>query len=379
MRGSKLAILIPTYNEASNITELVSRLQRVSSQHNLTMVLVILDDNSPDGTGTIVKSLQKEHSNIRLLTGEKAGLGATYLRGLRYILKNIEFDICILMDADLSHDPEDIPKLLNAIKQGADYVIGGRYLVTSKIDADWPLSRIWMSHLANFTARKLVGIDASITDLTGGFKAIRKSALKEIDLHEVNATGFVFQVSLLHTFLKAGFTIKEVPISFKKRLHGKSKLKIKDITEFAYQTYKLNPNAPIQRFVRFATVGLIGTIVNIAILSLLYKGLKLDPLLSSAVAIEVSIINNFFLNHYYTFRGYGAYHIRQLNNQKKLLSKLLKFNIATLGGAAINFGVFSILFKFWHIDYLIADILAIIIALSWNYYASIHFIWNSMD
>jgi len=377
----KVLSIIPTYNEAANIDRVIDAVEHVAARmRSYDFSLLIVDDNSPDGTAKHVKVLQKQYDNIDLLSGQKSGLGRAYIRGLTYALKLGEFDAFIMMDGDLSHNPADIPTLLKALSSGADYVIGSRYTEGGAISGNWPLSRKINSRVANFMARKLVGITDTVTDLTGGFKAIRAEALAVIDLDSLNASGYIFQVSLLHAFLLKGFRVQEVPISFANRQYGTSKLKMRDIIEFLYRAYKLNPNAPIQRFVRFGVVGACGTIVNLAVLTLLVKLGHAEVLLSAAIAIEVSIIFNFFLNHYYTFKGYGSYPVRSRRESfHTLLLKMGKFNIGALGGAAISFTMFTLLYKLAHLNYLLADIIAIGVAMSWNYYVSTHFVWKAID
>jgi dolichol-phosphate mannosyltransferase len=377
----KILVIIPTYNEADNIDQVIELVERVARRsHSYVFSLLIVDDRSPDGTAKHVKTLQKQFNNIHLLSGDKAGLGRAYIRGLSYTLKHLDFEVCILMDGDLSHNPEDIPALLKAINAGADYVIGSRYISGGAVSGDWPLIRIINSRIANFVARKLVGITDNVTDLTGGFKAIRREALEKIDLNSLNVRGYIFQVSLLHAFIREGFVVREVPITFSNRTRGTSKLKLGDIVEFLYRAYKLNPNAPVQRFVRFGFVGACGSVVNLAILSLLVKLGHVDAVISVAIAIEISILFNFLLNHFYTFRGYGAYSKHSGSESTlTLLRKMGIYNVGALGGAGISFVTFTILYKLAGITYLIADVVGIGIALSWNYFVSTRFVWRVID
>ena len=373
-------IIIPTYNEAENIEKVVTVLQTVGSKlRGYHFQLLIVDDNSPDGTATIVRKLKQQHKNIDLLLGQKAGLGKAYLRGFEYALDKILFDICIMMDADLSHSPHDIPALLLAVADGADYVIGSRYIVGGAISNEWPRSRILTSYVANMVAHKLAGIPSNISDTTSGFKAIRRSALEQLNLSNINAKGYIFQVSLLHAVLVQQLAVQEVPIGFTDRQYGKSKIRITDILEFVYRAYKLNPSAPIQRLARFGAVGACGTLVNLAILVSLVKLGHVAVLLSGALAIEASILFNFSLNHLYTFKGYGANPIsHQRTPWRRLLSKAVRYNFGTLIGAIISFTVFSLLFKTAHMQYVLADIIAVAAATSWNYWVSVRFVWEAI-
>ncbi len=376
-----IIVLIPTYNEASNIEQVITAVERFAVQsppNNLN--LLIIDDDSPDGTAQQVNILQNKYDNITLISDKKAGLGRAYIRGFRYALAHFNFDILIMMDADLSHDPKEIPELLNKLDQDFDYVIGSRYTNGSSHDNNWPFSRVLMSRCANLLARKLIGRAKDINDITSGFKAMNRTALEQIDIESISAKGYVFQVSLLYAFLQKDFKAAEVPIDFTNRSRGSSKLKLQDIIEFVYQAYKLNPNAPIQRIVRFGFVGACGSLVNLLVLSFLVRVMRMDTLLSAIIAIEVSIIFNFFLNHVYTFKGYGAYKPQQSRQStSSLLSKLGRFNLGALGGAIISFSVFSLLYKLTAINYLLADTIAIITAMSWNYWMSTRFVWKAID
>ena len=377
----KVLVVIPTYNEAQNVDSVVDAVERVAARsRKYTFELLIVDDHSPDGTAKRVNSLQKKYGNISLSSGRKAGLGRAYIRAFKHAMRRSDCDALVMMDADMSHDPEDIAALLQALDDGADYVIGSRYVTGGTVDASWPLRRVMMSRTANFAARKLVGITDSITDMTGGFKAIRRSSLEAIELETIRASGYIFQVSLLHAFLRQGFQVREVPIRFTDRQNGTSKLRLRDIIEFVYRAYKLNPHAPIQRFVRFGFVGACGSVVNLAVLSLLVRVGHVDVLVAAAIAIEASIVFNFFLNHHYTFKGYGSYGVESRRQPwQAITAKLGKFNIGALGGALISFTTFTMLFKAVHVPYLLADILAIGIAMSWNYFMSTRYVWKAID
>jgi dolichol-phosphate mannosyltransferase len=377
----KVLVIVPTYNEAENIDELVELIEGVAKkQRAYRFTILIVDDKSPDGTAKRVKLLQKKYTNIHLLSGDKSGLGKAYIRGYKYALKNGDYDVFVMMDADLSHNPRYIPLLLKRIDEGFDYVIGSRYTPGGSVAQDWPFSRKVISHTANFAARKLTAIDSNVNDLTGGFKALRVSSLKSIDLDSLNVKGYIFQVSLLHLFLSKGCRVAEVPIIFTERKYGQSKLQTRDILEFAYKAYKLNPNAPIQKFVRFGSVGTSGAIINLFVLTIFVKLFHIEVLTSDLVAIEISIISNFFFNHFYTFKGYGSYDPQRDKEQlHALLLKLSKFNIGALGGAAISFLSFSFFFKYVRINYIVSDVLSICIAMSWNYFISTKYVWKTID
>ncbi len=376
----RVLVAIPTYNEALNIERVIEGVEAAAARTKGSQFrLLIIDDRSPDGTATLARKLNKQYGNIHVLSGKKAGLGKAYIRGFTYALKNEQFDVLITMDADMSHDPKDIPDLMEAVQNGADYVIGSRY-VTGGRASDSPLMRRINSRVANFVARRLVGIKEPVHDLTGGFKAIRRTALSQIPLKDLRAKGYFFQVNLLHAFLSKGFTVREVPITFVNRSLGSSKLKLQDIIEFVYSAYKLDPDAPIQKFVRFGLVGASGAIVNIGVLTFLIHTTDMHALLAAAIAIEISIVSNFTLNHRYTFKGYGSYSVKTRRESLSTLSrKLCTYNVGVLMGASISFATFALLYQVAKLHYLPADIIAIGAGMIWNYWISTRYVWRAID
>lgn len=373
-----ILVILPTYNERENIELIIGAVFNAGSHiKNTKLDVLVVDDNSPDGTGTIVRKLQKTSRNLHLITGQKAGLGKAYLRGFRYGLKNNKYDAFVMMDADFSHDPSAIPQLIEALDKGSDYVIGSRYVHGGTIPGNWPIRRIFISRVANWLARFLIGFNG-VSDTTGGFKAIKVAALRQVDLEALSAAGYFFQVNLLHEFWSRKLRISEVPITFVDRRFGVSKLKVVDIAEFVYLAYRINPSSRVRRLFRFAFVGACGTVVNLIALHMLVKFGGLTPEVAIIGAIELSIISNFFMNHHYTFsfdRASGA----ERDTIIMLGTKLLKYNIGALGGALISYIVFTILFRELSFNYLLADLIAIVGAMAWNYWMSTKFIWKIVD
>lgn len=233
-----LCIAIPTYNEAQNIIELITKIQAVTKPiKNWVVKILIIDDNSPDKTANIVRKLQKKYSNLYLLVGKKLGLGAAYTRGFDYILNNIPCDFIMEMDADLQHNPEDIPRFLNKTSRGYDFIIGSRYIAGGDYP-NWSFKRKLYSWGANLIARKIAGI-YDIDDCTSGFRCISTKFLKSFDLKTLKANGYAFQMSLLHAASKKKIAILEIPILFFNRQKGVSKLGHKDIREFFINAIKL--------------------------------------------------------------------------------------------------------------------------------------------
>ena len=193
----KAIIILPTFNERENIKAIIRALQDQFTRIRHDMHILVVDDNSPDGTGEVVRGLLTEYDNVHLLLGEKAGLGAAYIRGMRYALDVLQADLIFEMDADFSHKPEDVALLLSEIEAGADFVIGSRYVKGGTIPIEWGLLRRLNSMGGNIAARYIAGL-SQIRDCTAGFRAIRASLLRRIDFNALRTQGYAFQVALLH-------------------------------------------------------------------------------------------------------------------------------------------------------------------------------------
>ncbi len=216
-------VVIPTYNERENIALLVPAIERELCRLPYESHILVVDDNSPDGTAQEVRALARVYTRLRLETGPRLGLGAAYVRGLRYALENLHADIVIQMDADFSHKVEDVPRLLASLESGYDVVIGSRYVSGGSIEGDWSLFRKWQSSAANLLVRFVCGM-RDVRDCTAGFRAIRGDVLRRMDVARLTAQGYSFQIQLLHEAFKQGATICEVPTQFVDRVRGETKL-----------------------------------------------------------------------------------------------------------------------------------------------------------
>jgi len=225
----KTIIVIPTYNEAKNIAKLVNKIFGLNIPG---LEIMVVDDNSPDGTGKIVEKLNLP---IHLINRSgKLGLGSAYIAGFKEAIKQ-QADYIFEMDADFSHDPDDIPKILQAT-DNADLVIGSRKITGGKI-IGWGWLRKFMSNGAMWFSRLLLGLQAK--DVTAGFRCFRRQVLEKIELDKIKSNGYAFQEELLYKTQKLGFIIKEIPVTFIDREEGKSKLSKKDIWEFFWIIIKL--------------------------------------------------------------------------------------------------------------------------------------------
>jgi dolichol-phosphate mannosyltransferase len=212
----RVVMVVPTFNEADNLAWLMGRLRTAQP----SVDVLVVDDNSPDGTGAIADGLAVSDGAVHVLhRAAKGGLGAAYLAGFAWAL-DAGYDVVGEMDADGSHQPEQLHRLLEALLD-ADLVIGSRYVPGGSV-VNWPLRREAISRGGNLYVRLLLGI--SIRDATAGFRVFRRSALEKIDLATVESTGYVFQTDLVTRCLRAGLTVREVPIEFVERVRGDSKM-----------------------------------------------------------------------------------------------------------------------------------------------------------
>ncbi|MFL3051275.1 MAG: polyprenol monophosphomannose synthase [Candidatus Neomarinimicrobiota bacterium] len=212
----KTIIVTPTYNERKNITELLNTIFSIDSNYHV----LVVDDNSPDNTGSIVKKLQSNYSNLHLLSRvKKEGLGSAYVAGFKYALKG-NYDKIVQMDADMSHDPKDIVSLISELDK-SDVVIGSRYISGINV-VNWPIRRLIISYGANIYTRLVTGLP--VKDATGGFKCWKREVLESIDLDKVRSQGYSFQIEMTYRAWLQNFKIKEVPIIFVDRTIGESKM-----------------------------------------------------------------------------------------------------------------------------------------------------------
>jgi len=217
-------VIIPTYNEKENIEKII---RKVFSLDHPFHVLII-DDGSPDGTAQIVKKLQTEYNNLYIEERKgKLGLGTAYIHGFKWALQH-QYDYIFEMDADFSHNPDDLIKLRQACVEGADMSIGSRYIKGVNV-VNWPMGRVLMSYFASVYVRFITGIN--IQDATAGFKCYRSIVLKTMRLNKIRFVGYAFQIEMKFTAIKHGFNVIEVPIIFTDRTEGTSKMSTKIFQE----------------------------------------------------------------------------------------------------------------------------------------------------
>lgn len=231
MNIQKSLVIIPTYNELENLPRLIPA---VLSQDESINILIV-DDGSPDGTGAFIKEQMKKNDRVFLLEREKKmGLGTAYIAGFKYALQN-NYDYIFEMDADFSHDPNELKNFLIAIKDN-DLVLGSRYINGVRV-LNWPMTRLLLSFFASVYTRFITGLP--VRDATGGFKCFRRKVLESIDLDQIKSNGYSFQIEMTFKAYAKGFRIKEIPIVFIDRVRGKSKMSKKIVREAVTMVWKL--------------------------------------------------------------------------------------------------------------------------------------------
>ncbi|BFN36546.1 polyprenol monophosphomannose synthase [Fidelibacter multiformis] len=236
----KRIVIIPTYNEIANVGNLIRDIRSLELN---PLDILIVDDNSPDGTADLIRNMQKNDKGLHLIVRPgKLGLGTAYIKGFHYALDH-GYDLIAQMDADYSHDPKDLVKLFKAAEE-YDWVIGSRYVTGINV-VNWPLNRLILSYGANWYTRLITGLP--IKDGTAGFKCWQSTVLKNIDLDTIKSQGYSFQIEMNFRAWKKGYRFHEVPIIFVDRTVGQSKMSKKIIREAVLMVWKLKFNSLFHR------------------------------------------------------------------------------------------------------------------------------------
>lgn len=369
----KVVIVMPTFNEAENIGFMIDKLlEKEFPEIKADMHLLVVDANSPDGTSRIVEEKMKSFNNLHLLKKEKEGLGADYVAGFKYAMTHLNADAVIEMDADGQHPPDNVKRMVDAYLDGADYVIGSRYIPGGSVPAEWALSRKAISYFGNLFIR-LVWLKFNIHDVTTGFRLTKvDGVLNKIDLDNLMAKErFAYKVDLLYQSIKNAKNVKEVPLEFKPRLKEKSKFNPKEMTT----TFKVAIILGIrdkQRFIKFGTVGFIGYLVN-AISLKVTTSLGLPGLFAWSLPVEIAIISNFTLNNLWTFRK------EKISGFKNIIYKFFQFNLTSMGALVIQTIAGNIGDLIFGVDsrQLLLPFIIVFLVLPYNYFMYNAVIWKT--
>ena len=371
----KIVIVIPTYNEAKNISRLIDvvgeEFKRMS-QHNFHILVV--DDSSPDGTAKIVEEKSKQLAFVHLLVRkDKNGLGAAYSHGFKYAMKELGAEVLIEMDADFQHNPKDIVRLVAEIDNGYDYVIGSRFCKGGSIPKQWGLKRKIFSKGGNLTSKLILGIKG-VNDFTTGYKASRVRGFADtIDLDNILSKGFAYKQDLLYKMYKAGAKIKEIPIQFGLRDEGSSKMERNNLFDSLRVVLMLRlRDKDTQKFLKFCVVGFIGLATDAGLANLFRITIlspRNAPLASGLVAMMVTFLfNNFWSFNEFKIRGTGSkflyFIVYCISSYVPIVfrSFLVGFCVNKFGNSFVVFNV--------------AFFVGIVVGLIWNYLVYSKIIWR---
>ena len=368
-----IVIVMPTYNEAENIGKMISALgEQFAKFPEDRFTLLVVEGNSPDGTADVVRKSAETIPYVHLLMEEKkAGIGAAYFYGFKYAMEKLDADYVVEMDADFQHNPNDLPKLIDAIHEGYDYVIGSRFTKGGSIPKDWALYRKFLSFGGSLFSKIVLNM-FNVNDFTTGFKASRvRGFVDKIDFSTVSSKSFAYKIDLLYKMFKLGARIKEVPIEFGLRDRGSSKIEKNTFMDSLLTVLKLRYESN-KSFFKFCIVGFTGLFVDI-ILSNLFRLFIPNPSIAASSAAMIAMMVTYILNNLWSFSE---------NTIKETKALVKMFLLYVLGS------VVPIIFRFIFVGYLtsainasfliynVALFVSILFGLIWNYTFYSRIIWK---
>lgn len=353
----KNLIVIPTYNESANIAKLVNEILKLKL---IDTDILVVDDSSPDGTGKIVIELEKSHplgnNNIRLLTRtKKEGLGKAYVAGFKWALDH-NYDKIVSMDADFSHNPKYLPKLIEKSANN-DVVIGSRYVPGGGI-VGWKWRRYLNSWGANFCTRLILALKPK--DATAGFKCYSRQFISSLNLDKIVAGGYAFQVEMINLAQEGGFRIAEIPIIFKDRIEGQSKISGELVRSIKTVFYLASRKKSYRQVVKFGLVGALNTGVDLGFYLIFNRLLHIYYLTSKVLSFAIAASNSYILNKTWTFR----------NKDKNYAKQFLQFLVVSSVGLALNATMMYLLVSIVHLSDMISFFLAVLTVMTWNFFAN---------
>jgi len=376
-------IVIPTYNEADNIGKMIEYLNTKtfpSLPKKWNMKILVVDGNSPDGTGKVVTEKSKKYSNTYLYTETtKDGIGAAYLKGFKYAMEELKADYVFEFDGDFQHPPETIPSMLEAMDEGYDYVIGSRKIKGGSNPKGWGFKRVFFSEFGGFTARFIMFFPFKnffkVTDPTTGLKVTRvKGFIDKMNLDYKNhllTKSFGYKLQLLFETLKMGAKFKEVPLEFKVRNAGESKIESKTAKDIFIVAIKLRWfDEFTQKFLKFGTVGFVGYLINATTLALFSKLWNIEWL-AWLLSTEMAIISNFTLNNLWTFK------LDKITGSQ-IVGKFLQFNFTSAGALLIQtiFGSLGVAIFGAQYRQLLLPFIILFLVLPYNWFMYNKIIWK---
>lgn len=368
---------MPTFNEAKNIDKMIRTLvdNEFKKIKNADMHLLVVDGNSPDGTGGIVAKYANKHKSVHLITEkEKRGLGMAYLMGFKHAMEELNAKAVIEMDADFQHPPRFVKPMIDAYLSGADYVIGSRYIKGGSVPADWATSRKAISFFGNLFIR-LVLTKPRLHDLTTGFRLTDvETVLSQIDLDNLmELNRFAYKVDLLYQSVQQAEKTIEVPLEFANREEETSKYSSREMISTFKVAIILGFKDKI-RFFKYAIVGFLGYFINAAGIEV-FVFFGTPSAWAAALAGEVAIVINFFLNNSWTFSD------KKVSDPIGFIRKLVKFNFTSLGAIIIQFVVVGLAVRLFGDNALVRQISLIFavgfLIIPYNFIIYNLFIWKT--
>lgn len=377
----KVVIVMPAYKELGNIERMITELfdKEFPKITGAEMHLLIVNDLSPedgkdDGTGDLVRKLQKNYKNLHIIEFTKEGLGIAYVRGFRYAMDKLGADAVMEMDADGQHPPRFVRPMVEAYLAGGEYVIGSRYIKGGSIPKEWGLSRKLMSGLGNLFIR-VVLLKPSLHDLTTGFRLMKvKGVLDQIDLENLmELRRFAYKVDLLYQCNKLAKKTVEVPLAFAARTKEQSKFNPKEMLA----TFKVAIILGIKdklKIIRFGIVGFVGFLVNFLFIRV-FRSLGFAEVISWGLATELAIINNYLFNNIWTFKS------DQIAGVKAHASKFFQFNLTSAGAIVIQsiLGPLGVKILGEQYDFLVLGVIVLFVVFPYNYLMANLVIWKTWD
>lgn len=365
-KNPSFSLIIPTYNEGQNVSKIVSQLTKLlDASLPGDYELILVDDNSPDETWKIAQSLTASYPQLQVMRRiEERGLSTAVIRGWQAA----RGEILGVIDADLQHPPEILLKLLAEIHRGADLAVASRHVEGGGV-SDWSVIRRFLSRGAQTLGLLILpGVIGRVTDPMSGYFMVRRSCLEGKTLSPVG-----YKI-LIETLGRGDVRwIGEVGYVFQERQEGESKVTSKQYVEYLQHLVRLRfARWPMARFFRFGIVGFSGVFVNMGIFYLLRTSTGLGFTTSNAISAELAIINNFLWNDLWTYGDIS----RKQPGKRRLLIRLLKFNLVCLAGLVLNLLISNLLFNFLGINQYLANLIAIIIVTFWNFWINLKLNWR---
>ncbi|MCT7950827.1 glycosyltransferase [Ancylothrix sp. C2] len=363
----RFSLVLPTYNEANNISDIISKLSEILDTEILgEYELLVIDDNSPDRTWEIAQNLIPKYPQLRVMRREtERGLSTAVIRGWQVA----RGDVLGVIDADLQHPPETLLKLWREIQRGADLATASRHLDSGGV-SDWSMIRRVLSRGAQLLGLVLLPeVIGRVSDPMSGYFLVRRNALAGVTM---NPLGYKILIEVLG---RGNIRwISEVGYVFQERQEGESKVTAKQYIEYIQHLIRLRLSLwPVERFLRFGVVGFSGVFVDMVVLYLLHDGIFNLPLTrSKIIAAEVAIINNFLWNDIWTF---GDISTRQ-RGQRQRIKRFLKFNLICLTGLILNVALLNLLYNLLGINEYLANLMAIGLVTFWNFWINLKLSWR---